>query len=58
MGLGRFLPVRRMVSRLLPQPENILMSTDGSMCKLADLGLSINYEEERPVTRLGTLEYM
>ena len=30
----------------------------GSAIKLADFGLSINAEQERPVTRAGTLDYM
>ena len=38
------------------KPENILMS--GDSVKLADFGLSINAEQERPVTRAGTLDYM
>lgn len=40
------------------QPENILMCEDGRSVKLADFGLSIAAGAERPVTRLGTLEYM
>jgi len=38
------------------KPENILVA--GSSIKLADFGLSINAEHERPVTRAGTLDYM
>lgn len=37
--------------------ENILLKADGTI-KLADFGLSINYLEERPVTRAGTLDMM
>lgn len=33
-----------------PQPENILFSADGTL-KIADLGLSIVVNDERPVTR-------
>lgn len=38
------------------KPENILLA--GGTVKLADFGLSINAELERPVTRAGTLDYM
>jgi aurora kinase, other len=38
------------------KPENLLMH-QGSV-KLMDFGLSIRQDEERPVTRLGTLSYM
>lgn len=37
--------------------ENILLSGDGTV-KLADFGLSINFRDERPVTRAGTLDMM
>ena len=37
--------------------ENILMTSTG-VVKLADFGLAINVNEERPVTRAGTLDYM
>ena len=33
------------------------MSADG-LIKLADFGLAIDIHEERPVSRLGTLDYM
>lgn len=39
------------------KPENLLISAQGKV-KLADFGLSINSTTERPVTRLGTLDYM
>ena len=39
------------------KPENILVSTDGVL-KLADFGLVIDSNQERPVSRLGTLDYM
>ena len=39
------------------KPENILVSSDG-LIKLADFGLAIDTRKERPVTRLGTLDYM
>ena len=38
------------------KPENILVTANS--IKLADFGLSINANEERPVTRAGTLDYM
>ena len=42
---------------VLPQPENILLPAARKL-KVADFGLSINWREERPVTRAGTLDYM
>ncbi|KAL4451984.1 hypothetical protein ABPG75_007646 [Micractinium tetrahymenae] len=39
------------------KPENILLTADRAI-KVADFGLSINWAEERPVTRAGTLDYM
>jgi len=39
------------------KPENILIAKGGVM-KLADFGLSIDVNKERPVTRTGTLDYM
>lgn len=39
------------------KPENILLGAGGAV-KLADFGLAINRQQERPVTRAGTLDYM
>jgi serine/threonine protein kinase len=39
------------------KPENLLLA-EGDVIKLADFGLSVNTEEENPVTRAGTLDYM
>jgi len=39
------------------KPENIFLNTDGQL-KMGDFGLAIDTTEERPVTRLGTLDYM
>ena len=39
------------------KPENIFMRSDGSP-KIGDLGLAICYTDERPVTRVGTVDYM
>jgi len=39
------------------KPENIFMSAAG-MPKLGDFGLAICVHDERPVTRVGTLDYM
>jgi serine/threonine protein kinase len=41
----------------MPQPENVLFGADGTI-KLADFGLAINMVEERPISRVGTLDYM
>jgi len=42
------------------KPENMLYVTHGSEkhIKVADFGLAINCNEERPITRAGTLDYM
>eukprot|EP00882_Tetradesmus_deserticola_P025483 GHRQ01027997.1.p1 GENE.GHRQ01027997.1~~GHRQ01027997.1.p1 ORF type:complete len:309 (+),score=110.36 GHRQ01027997.1:200-1126(+) len=39
------------------KPENTLFAA-GRVLKLADFGLAVNHLMERPVTRLGTLDYM
>ncbi|KAG2449221.1 hypothetical protein HYH02_005968 [Chlamydomonas schloesseri] len=39
------------------KPENILFTADWAL-KIADLGVSINMNEERAVTRAGTMDYM
>ncbi|KAG2453438.1 hypothetical protein HYH02_001661 [Chlamydomonas schloesseri] len=39
------------------KPENLLFTATGVL-KVADFGLSINFSQERPVTRVGTLDYM
>lgn len=39
------------------KPENIVFMRNGAL-KLADLGSAINIRDERPVSRLGTLDYM
>ena len=62
---GLFLPVMRALLHLHERgyihrdikPENLLIASDGTV-KLADFGLSMDLELERPCTRLGTLDYM
>lgn len=39
------------------KPENVLFTPDGTL-KLADFGLAIDTNQERAVTRAGTLDYM
>ena len=39
------------------KPENVLMMEDQT-CKLCDFGFSINTGVRRPVSRLGTLDFM
>ena len=39
------------------KPENVLLMEDGT-CKLCDFGFSINTAIRRPVSRLGTLDFM
>ena len=39
------------------KPENLLFTANGTL-KVADFGLSIDITQERPVTRVGTLDYM
>lgn len=39
------------------KPENIMIDDHGTV-KLADFGLSIRFTDERPVSRVGTLDYM
>ncbi|EFJ45397.1 serine/threonine protein kinase [Volvox carteri f. nagariensis] len=39
------------------KPENLLFTATGVL-KVGDFGLSINFSQERPVTRVGTLDYM
>jgi serine/threonine protein kinase len=39
------------------KPENILCHLDGTI-RLCDFGLAVSTRQERPVTRLGTLDYM
>eukprot|EP00887_Chlorella_sp_A99_P007737 scaffold20.g7737.t1 len=51
-----YLHARRIIHRDI-KPENILLTADRKL-KLADFGLSIDWSEERPVTRAGTLDYM
>eukprot|EP00873_Tetraselmis_striata_P009539 jgi/Tetstr1/429803/TSEL_019670.t1 len=39
------------------KPENVLL-TKSLTLKIADFGLAVNQEQERPVTRAGTTQYM
>lgn len=45
-------PIRRDI-----KPENTVFTRERVM-KVTDFGLAINSTTERPVTRLGTLDYM
>ncbi|KAI7842591.1 hypothetical protein COHA_003695 [Chlorella ohadii] len=56
MSALAYMHARSVVHRDI-KPENILLTADRSV-KVADFGLSINWGEERPVTRAGTLDYM
>ena len=52
------MPLQGIVHRDI-KPENILLAGSlGRGIKLADFGMAINQQEERPVTRVGTLDYM
>jgi len=39
------------------KPENIFFEADGTL-RLGDFGLAINATKERPISRVGTLDYM
>ncbi len=39
------------------KPENIFIDSGGSLV-LGDFGLAINATSERPISRVGTLDYM
>ncbi|PRW57075.1 aurora other [Chlorella sorokiniana] len=56
MSALAYMHTRSVVHRDI-KPENILLTADRTV-KVADFGLSINWGEERPVTRAGTLDYM
>eukprot|EP00798_Chlamydomonas_sp_ICE-L_P009724 gene9724-7597_t len=51
-----YLHDRKIIHRDI-KPENLLLTSAGVL-KVADFGLSINYDVEHPVTRVGTLDYM
>ncbi|MEW5311504.1 MAG: hypothetical protein WDW38_003213 [Sanguina aurantia] len=51
-----YLHSRHIIHRDI-KPENLLFTATGVL-KVGDFGLSINTSEERPVTRVGTLDYM
>ena len=52
-----FPPSHQGVTHRDIKPENILITALGEI-KLADFGLAINTNHERPVTRGGTMDYM
>lgn len=39
------------------KPENVLLGSDGQVM-MGDFGLAINLVRERPVSKVGTLDYM
>ncbi len=39
------------------KPENIFLTRGGKL-RLGDFGLAINFQEEMPFSRSGTLDYM
>jgi serine/threonine protein kinase len=39
------------------KPENIFFENNGTL-RLGDFGLAINAAKERPISRVGTLDYM
>ncbi|KAI8471070.1 MAG: kinase-like domain-containing protein [Monoraphidium minutum] len=56
MSALRYLHALNIIHRDI-KPENLLMNAAGEL-KVADFGLSIDITQERPVTRVGTLDYM
>jgi aurora kinase len=52
----RYLHLQAIIHRDI-KPENICLNAQNEV-KIIDFGLAINASKERPVTRLGTLEYM
>lgn len=56
MSALRYLHALNIIHRDI-KPENLLMTASGEL-KVADFGLSIDVTRERPVTRVGTLDYM
>ncbi|GAX79937.1 hypothetical protein CEUSTIGMA_g7377.t1 [Chlamydomonas eustigma] len=51
-----YMHKRRIVHRDI-KPENTVFTRE-QVLKVTDFGLAVNANEERPVTRLGTLDYM
>ena len=47
----------RLNTSVIPSRQNILLDASGNI-KLADFGLAIDLNDERAVTRAGTLDYM